>query len=75
MDVYTHTVIAVVFMGACYLWGKYLTKLEILDGIVTTMLDTLENEGFIRTEEDEDGEKCLVPISEIETKLIEAIAK
>jgi hypothetical protein len=39
------------------------------------MLDTLENEGFIRTEEDEDGEKCLVPISEIETKLIEAIAK
>jgi hypothetical protein len=66
MDVYIHTVIAVVFMGACYLWGKYLTKLEMLDGIVTTMLDTLEKEGFIRTIKDDDGDMTLVPISEIE---------
>ena len=66
MDVYIHTVIAVVFMGACYLWGRYLAKHEMLDGIVTTMLDTLEKEGFIRTIKDEDGDMTLVPISEIE---------
>ena len=75
MDVYIHTVIAVVFMGACYLWGRYLAKHEMLDGIVTTMLDTLEKEGFIRTVKDEDGEKSLVPISEIEECVKDAISK
>ena len=75
MDVYIHTVIAVVFMGACYLWGRYLTKHEMMNGIITAMLDTLEDDGFIRTEEDEDGEKSIIPISEIETKLIAKISK
>ena len=66
MDIYTHTLIAVASMGACYLWGRYLAKDEILDGIITSMLDTLEKEGFIRTVKDNDCDMILVPISEIE---------
>mgnify|MGYP001412589387 CR=1 FL=1 len=66
MDVYIHTVIAIGCMAGCYLWGRCLTKGEMLDGIITTMLDTLEKEGFIRTIKDDDGDMTLVPISEIE---------
>jgi hypothetical protein len=66
MDVYIHTVIAIGCMAGCYLWGRCLTKGEMLDGIVTTTLDTLEKEGFIRTIKDDDGDMTLVPISEIE---------
>ena len=72
---YTHTFLAIGCMAGCYLWGRCLTKGEMLDGIITTMLDTLEKEGFIRTVKDEDGEKSLVPISEIEECVKDAISK
>ena len=52
-------------MGACYLLGTILAKNEILEGVVGTMLDRLEKDGFIRTVEGEDGDMELVPISEI----------
>ena len=65
MEVITHTIFAAVCMGACYFWGRYLSKDEILEGVVGTMLDRLEKDGFIRTVEGEDGDMELVPISEI----------
>ncbi len=65
MDVITHTLLAVMAMGACYWWGRYLSKNEIFEGVVGTMLDRLEKDGFIRTAEGEDGDMELVPISEI----------
>lgn len=65
MDVMTHTLLAGMAMGACYWWGRYLSKNEILEGVVGTMLDRLEKDGFVRTITDKDGEKELVPISEI----------
>jgi hypothetical protein len=65
MEVITHTVFAAVCMGACYFWGRYLSKDEILEGVVGTMLDRLEKDGFIRTVEGKNGDMELVPISEI----------
>ena len=44
--------------------GLYFSKRSIMNSIVTSMLDTLERDGFIKTEVNEDGEKTLVPVSE-----------
>lgn len=69
MDVYLHTVITFCFMVATYIWGRYGTKKEILEDVISSMLDSLEKDGFIKTEIDENGEKELIPISEIKAKL------
>jgi hypothetical protein len=68
MEVITHTRLAAVCMGATYFWGRYLSKDEILEGVVGVMLERLEKDGFIRTVEGEDGDMELVPISEIVEK-------
>ena len=68
MDIVTHTLIAGACMAATYFWGRYLSKMDILENVVDTMFRTLEKEDFIRTVEDENGDKELVPISEILAK-------
>ena len=65
MEVITHTIFAAACMAATYFWGRYLSKDEILEGVVGVMLERLEKDGFIRTVEGEDGDMELVPISEI----------
>jgi len=71
MDIYLHTIIAISCMAGCYYWGRVLSKSEIMENIVTTMLDRLEKDGFIRCSTDENGEKDIIPIS----KIIEENAK
>ena len=68
MDIMTHTLLAGMAMGATYLWGRYLAKHEILENVIEHMLNNLEKEGFIRMAEDKDGNKELIPISEIVKK-------
>ena len=68
MDAITHTLIAGTCMAATYFWGRYLAKKEILENAVEYMLTSLEKDGFIRTVEDENGDRELVPISEILAK-------
>ena len=68
MDIVTHTLIAGACMAATYYWGRYLSKMDILENVVDTMFRTLEKEDFIRTVEDENGDKELIPISEILAK-------
>ena len=68
MDAITHTLIAGSCMIGCYVWGRYLSKMDILENVVDTMFRTLEKEDFIRTVEDENGDRELVPISEILAK-------
>ncbi len=68
MDVVTHTLFAGAAMAATYFWGRYLAKKEILESAVECMLTSLEKDGFIRTVEDENGDKELIPISEILAK-------
>ena len=68
MDAITHTLLAVVCMAGCYFWARYLSKMDILENVVDTMFRTLEKQDFIRTVEDENGDKELIPISEILAK-------
>ena len=71
MDVITHTLLAVACMSACYFWGRSFSKREILENVIGSTLASLEEEGYIKNNEDENDDKELVPISEIEMKIIE----
>ena len=62
MDAITHTLLAVACMAGCYFWGRYLSKREILEDVIEKMLMSLEEDGFIKIEEDENGEKELVKV-------------
>jgi hypothetical protein len=75
LDVYTHTAIAVSCLVGCYYWGRHFSKGEILSEVVGTMLERLEKDDFVRMVIDEDGDKSLVPISEIEIKIINGVKK
>ena len=62
MDAITHTLLAAVCMAGCYIWGRYLSKREIVGDVIEKMLMSLEEDGFIKIEEDENGEKELVKV-------------
>jgi len=64
MDMYTHTIIATSCIAAAFYAGLYFNKRSIMNSIVTSTLDTLEKDGFIKTEINEDGEKTLVSVAE-----------
>jgi hypothetical protein len=64
MDVYLHTALAMGAIVAAYYAGNYFSTANVED-IVGSMLETLEKEGFVETSLDKDGDKELVPISEL----------
>ena len=65
MDIVTHTCLALGCMAACYFWGRYLSKREILEDVTEKILMSLEEGGFIKTTVDADGDVELIPIAEI----------
>jgi len=65
MDPITHTLLATGCMLGSYFLGKIITEKNVATNIITHMLDKLERDGYIMTEMDKDGEKEIVPISEI----------
>jgi hypothetical protein len=64
MDVYLHTFLAMSAIGAAYYAGHYFSTVNV-ENIVGAMLETLEKEGFVETSLDKDGDKELIPISEL----------
>ena len=68
MDPTIHTIIAVGSLFGAYHLGKFLTHRSLFDEIATKMLEKLEHDGFIAVKKDKDGEKDLIPISEIIAK-------
>ncbi len=62
MDIVTHTCLALGCMAGCYFWGRYLSKREIVGDVIEKMLMSLEEDGFIKIEEDENGEKEIVKV-------------
>ena len=65
MDPVTHTSIAMGCMLGAFFLGKVVTVKSVSNHIITSMLDKLELDGFIITETDKDGEKELIPVSEV----------
>ena len=68
MNVYLHTIIAVLPMIAVYLAGKHWGRESFVEDVVGSLISKLDKDGFIRTETDEDGEVELIPISEVVAK-------
>jgi len=65
LNEYTHTLLAVGLMLGAYLLGRYLESRAIVENAIGSTLESLENGGYIRTITDKDGDKELIPISEI----------
>ena len=70
MDPILHTVIALGCMAGCYYAGHFLAKKESFEPIVSGLLDKLEADGFIYTTTDKDGDKELIPVSEVVAKTL-----
>jgi len=70
MDPILHTIIAIGCMAGCYYAGHFLATKNSFEPIVSGLLDKLESEGFIHTKLDKDGDRELIPISEIMAKTL-----
>tara|TARA_Y100001963_G_scaffold147261_1_gene223350 strand:+ start:4235 stop:4474 length:240 start_codon:yes stop_codon:yes gene_type:complete len=69
MDAFTHTLLAVGSLVAFFFAGRFLGQNSTVDRLAEDMVEhtinQLERDGLIRVETDKDGEKEIVPISEI----------
>ena len=73
MDAFTHTLLAVGFLAAFYFVGQYFARKDddiVAEEAVDFLLHLLEKDGFIKTIKDKDGERELIPISEIVTDAV-----
>ena len=75
MDAILHTIIAVGCLMISFYTGWFFATRGLLEKIVCLLLDRLEFEGYIITEKDEDGEKELIPVSELIAKALREAKK
>jgi len=57
-------------MAGCYYIGHRLATKNMFEPIISKMLEKLEMDGFIYTKLDKDGDKELIPISEVVAKTL-----
>jgi len=65
MDAFTHTILAMGSIIISYSIGRYIQNNTLHEKVVGWVLDKLEEDGFIQTKLDADGDKELIKISEI----------
>jgi|TARA_R110000737_G_scaffold170403_1_gene196269 hypothetical protein len=70
METYIHTMIATGCIAAAYYAGKYVSGKNMIEDIISNLLETLEKEGFIATAIDKDGDKELIPVSALIAKAL-----
>ena len=70
MDPILHTAIALGCMVGCFYAGHFLATRNMFEPIISKMLDKLEADGFIYTTTDKDGDKELIPVSEVVAKTL-----
>ena len=70
MDTYIHTMIATGCIAAAYYIGKYVSGKNMIENILAALLESLEKDGFIATVLDKDGDKELIPVSELIAKAL-----
>ena len=75
MDPILHTIIAIGCMTGCYYIGHRLAIKNMFEPIISKMLAKLESDGFIYTKLDKDGDKELIPISEVVAKTLRDTVK
>jgi len=64
------TVITTTVLATFYYAGRYLAKRSLVEDVIETVLNSLEKDGLIETKTDKDGEKEIIPISDIIAKAI-----
>ena len=70
MDMILHTAIAMGCMVGSYYLGRTLALKNCVDPIASRLLEKLENDGFIYTVTDKDGEKELIQVSALIAKAL-----
>ena len=70
MDPLFHTLLAVGCMLGSFYLGRYLAEKECFEPICGGLLEKLDTEGLIYTVTDKDGQKELVPVSEVVAKAL-----
>ena len=69
MDALTHALIAVACMAGFYYLGRWSSRNDLTD-VIENILSKLEMDGYIATKTDENGDKELVPISDVIAKTV-----
>ena len=59
------TVITTTVLATFYYAGRYLAKRSLAESLIENVLERLEKDGLIATRTDKNGEKDIIPISEI----------
>jgi hypothetical protein len=76
LNEYTHALLAVGFMAGAYWLGRFMESRAVVENAIGFCLESLENGGYIRTSIDKDGDKELIPISEIVAETVrDALSK
>ena len=57
-------------LAAAYYTGKYVSGKNMIENILASLLEALEKDGFIATVLDKDGDKELIPVSELIAKAV-----
>ena len=70
MDPLFHTLLAVGCMLGSFYLGRYLAEKECFEPICGGLLEKLDADGLIYTITDDDGQKELVPVSEVVAKAL-----
>ena len=70
MDTYIHTIIATGCIAGAYYIGKYVSGKNMIENVIASLLESLEKDGFIATAFDKDGDKELIPVSELIAKAL-----
>ena len=70
MDPLFHTLLAVGCMLGSFYLGRYLAEKECFEPICGGLLEKLDADGLIYTTTDDDGQKELVPVSEVVAKAL-----
>jgi len=64
------TVITTTVLATFYYAGRYLAKRSLVESLIENVLESLEKDGLIATRTDKDGEKEIIPISDIIAKAV-----
>ena len=64
------TIITTTVLASFFYAGRFLTKKSLVEDIIENVLECLEKDGLIETKTDKDGEKEIIPISDIIAKAV-----
>ena len=64
------TIVTTIVLATFYYAGRYLAKRSLVENIIENVLESLEKDGLIATRTDKNGEKDIIPISDVIAKAV-----